>query len=509
MSATLPIAHGDAAQASIPRSAVTPVPKRHPAMVRVTHWLTTIVFFILLISGAEIVLSHPRFYWGETGNINMHPWLNLHLPSSRSSVPTGYGYTLPDENGWSRYLHFEAAWGAVATGLLYVLWGIVAGHFRRNLVPTRADLKGLRASVIEHLRFSRPGADELWSYNVLQRLAYLVVIFVLFPLMIWTGLAMSFGFNSAFPLAVRLLGGQQSARSLHFLVTILLVLFLVVHVLMVVVAGFRARMRAMITGRARLRRSELMISRRKLISTGIAMAAGASGVAVAARLAQRHGLIPPDSGGFYGPGETLTYAAQRLLNRNAMAREFSRSEISKDPFPNIIDPALPPEFHRFEAANFTDWRVTVDGMAARPTRFSLAKIKSFPTRSQITMIGCEEGWTYIAEWTGAPLSYVLERVGALPQVRYVVYRSIQRDDWWESIDMADALHPQTLLAHKMNGADLPVPFGGPLRMRLARQLGYKNVKFIDHITLTDSLKAFGKGTGGANSDTGYAWYAGI
>jgi thiosulfate reductase cytochrome b subunit len=218
----------------------------------VTHWLTTLAFLALLVSGGEIVLSHPRFYWGETGNVNMHPWLNLHLPSSRDTVPTGYGYVLPDQNGWSRYLHFQAAWVAVATGLLYVLWGIFKGHFRKNLVPAPAEMtsKHLGASIWEHLRFARPGKSEAWSYNVLQRLTYLLVIFVLFPLMIWTGLAMSFGFDAAFPLAVRLLGGHQTARSLHFLVTILLVAFLLVHVVMIVVAGFRARMRAMITGRA-------------------------------------------------------------------------------------------------------------------------------------------------------------------------------------------------------------------------------------------------------------------
>ncbi len=226
-------------------------PKRHAALVRITHWLMTLAFFALLISGCEIVLSHPRFYWGETGNVNMQPWLNLHLPSSRDTVPTGYGYVLPDANGWSRYLHFQAAWVLVAVGLLYVLWGIFYGHFRRNVFPAPADLsvKAIGGSMIEHLRFKRPGAHEAWSYNVLQRLSYLIVIFVLFPLMIWTGLAMSFGFDAAFPLAVRLLGGQQTARSLHFLVTILLVLFLLVHVVMILVAGFTARMRAMITGR--------------------------------------------------------------------------------------------------------------------------------------------------------------------------------------------------------------------------------------------------------------------
>lgn len=249
------------------------------------------------------------------------------------------------------------------------------------------------------------------------------------------------------------------------------------------------------------------ISRRKLITTGFAAVAGASGLAVAAKVARTHGLIPPDSGGLYGPGETLTYAAQRLLNKHAMAREFSLSQISKNPFANEVAP-LGDEFNRLQAAGFVDWRLTVDGMAARPTAFSLAEIKSFPTTSHITMIGCEEGWTYIAEWSGVPLSYILDRVGALPQVRYVVYRSIQ-PDWWESIDMSDALHPQTLVATGMNGADLPVPFGGPLRLRIPRQLGYKSVKYITRLTLTDSLKSFGKGTGGASSDGGYAWYAGI
>ena len=251
MHATVPIADRAAEESSSAKPVSAAPARRHPALVRATHWLTTIAFLALLLSGGEIVLSHPRFYWGETGNVNMRPWLNLHVPSSRSSVPTGYGYVLPDQNGWSRYLHFEAAWLAVGTALLYGLFGVFSGHFRRNLFPAASDLsiKALGNSLVRHLRFKRPGNEEACSYNVLQRLSYLLVIFVLFPLMIWTGLAMSMGFTSAFPLSVRLLGGQQTARSLHFLVTILLVLFLLIHVLMVFVAGFRNRMRAMITGR--------------------------------------------------------------------------------------------------------------------------------------------------------------------------------------------------------------------------------------------------------------------
>ena len=249
------------------------------------------------------------------------------------------------------------------------------------------------------------------------------------------------------------------------------------------------------------------LTRRKLITTGLAATAGASGLVVAAKLAKRYGLIPPDSGGFYGPGETLTYAAQRVWTRHSLAREFSPSQISTKPFANEVDP-LGDEFQRHRQAGFADWRLAVDGLVARPASFSLAELRSFPRRSHITMIQCEEGWSYIAEWTGVRLSHVLQLVEPLPQVRYVVYRSIQ-PEWWESIDMADALHPQTLLTYGMNDGELPVPFGGPLRMRVPRQLGYKSVKYITRLTVTDNLKQFGKGLGSASPEGGYAWYAGI
>jgi thiosulfate reductase cytochrome b subunit len=241
--------------ASLPRSAsavpATTVTSRHSALVRVTHWITTLCFFALLVTGVEILISHPRFYWGETGNVLTTPLFRLPIPSSRNLVQTGYGYVLPDQNGWSRYLHFQAAWILILTGLLYAIYGFLTGHFRKNLLPDKADLswRALSRTITSHLRFARPTEAEAWSYNVLQRLSYLLVIFVLFPLVIWTGLAMSPAFVSAFPATVNVLGGQQSARTLHFFVSLALVLFLFVHVVMVCVAGFRSRMRAMITGR--------------------------------------------------------------------------------------------------------------------------------------------------------------------------------------------------------------------------------------------------------------------
>ena len=249
------------------------------------------------------------------------------------------------------------------------------------------------------------------------------------------------------------------------------------------------------------------LSRRKLITTGLAAVAGASGLGVAARLADRYGLIPPDYGGIYGVGETLTYAAQRLLmSQHSLAREFNRSDISK------VTPinGQPPEndmYQRQLAADFQLWHLIVDGLVARPSTFSLADLKRYPSRSQITHHACEEGWSFIAEWTGVPLFYVLRVVGVSPQAKYVVFFPF--DDLWDSLDMPDAWHPQTLLAYGMNGHELPRPHGAPIRLRVARQLGYKSIKYLSRITVTNTLKNIGQGLGSKGAELGYSWYAGI
>jgi DMSO/TMAO reductase YedYZ molybdopterin-dependent catalytic subunit len=250
-----------------------------------------------------------------------------------------------------------------------------------------------------------------------------------------------------------------------------------------------------------------LFTRRKLVTTGLAAVAGAAGLRAAAVLAERYGLVPPDHGGIYGVGETLTYAAQRLLtSHHSLAREFDRAQISKV-IPVNGDPPRTESYQRLLAGGFRDWRLTVDGLVARPASFSLAELKSYPPRTQITHQACEEGWSFIAEWTGVPLSYVLSLAGVRPQAKYVVFFPF--DDSWDSLDMPDAWHPQTLLAYGMNGAEIPTPHGAPVRLRVARQLGYKSVKYLSRITVTDTLKDIGQGLGSMAPEVGYSWYAGI
>ena len=231
-----------AESAQLPRLAV-PIPDslvapRHSLAVRVTHWINTLSFFGLLVSGFAILLAHPRFYWGETGALGTPSILDLPLPFMKGGP-----------SGWGRNLHFLSAWLCVLNGAIYALSGILTQHFRRNLVPAKAELawSSMARVVSSHVRFKRPDAAASLAYNVLQRVTYLVVVFVAFPLMIWTGLAMSPAIVSVFPAIVTMLGGHESARTIHFFAADFLVLFLLVHIAMVWLAGFRNRVGAMIT----------------------------------------------------------------------------------------------------------------------------------------------------------------------------------------------------------------------------------------------------------------------
>ena len=248
-------------------------------------------------------------------------------------------------------------------------------------------------------------------------------------------------------------------------------------------------------------------TRRKWITTGLAAAAGLAGLDGAARIADRYGFLAPDHSGLFGAGEALTYGAQRILMaHHSLAREFNRSEISKI-IPVNGEPPKTDPYQRLLASGFANRRLRVDGLVARPSTFSLAELKRLPSRSQITHQACEEGWSFIAEWSGVQLSYVLNLVGVRPEAKWVVFFAF--DDAWDSIDMPEAFHPQTLLVLGMNGQDLPTRHGAPLRVRVPRQLGQKSKKYLSRIMVTDTVKNIGKGWGAIDPEEGYSWYMGI
>ena len=212
--------------------------------------------------------------------------------------------------------------------------------------------------------------------------------------------------------------------------------------------------------------------------------------------------------------EGLTMRAQRLISsREAMAREFAPSDMSPVFRSNGTANPNTPEYNRLAAGNFADWRLQVDGLVRRPFSLSLDQIRSLPRRTQITRHDCVEGWSAIGKWTGVPLSLVLDGAGLRDEARYIVFHCMDRygsRPYYESIDLVDAFHPQTILAWALNDAMLPVPNGAPLRLRVERQLGYKHAKYIQRIEARATLDGLHGGRGGYWEDVGdYEWYAGI
>jgi DMSO/TMAO reductase YedYZ molybdopterin-dependent catalytic subunit len=212
--------------------------------------------------------------------------------------------------------------------------------------------------------------------------------------------------------------------------------------------------------------------------------------------------------------ETATLRWQRLVGRDALAREFSAADISPVFKANGTINPVEPAYQAHAAAGFEDWRVQVRGLVARPLSLSVKDLGAMPARSQITRHDCVEGWSAIGGWAGPPLGLILNAAGVRDAARYVVFLCADNYHggparYYESIDLVDAWHPQTILALRLNGQPLDVAHGAPVRLRVERQLGYKQAKYVQEIVLASSLEGFGEGAGGYWEDRGYEWYAGI
>jgi DMSO/TMAO reductase YedYZ molybdopterin-dependent catalytic subunit len=248
----------------------------------------------------------------------------------------------------------------------------------------------------------------------------------------------------------------------------------------------------------------IRFTRRQAILAGLASVGGLS-------LARFPGDLPPTYGNLLRMGDTLTYAAHRtLLPKQSLVREYTTRDITSFPATGTTNPGvsvkseLGEAYRRMQFAGFADWRLSVEGRVTTPRTFSLDELRRLQSRTQITRHTCEEGWTAIGQWTGAPLSAVLDAVGLLPAARFVVLYSY--DDWVDCIDLIDALHPQTILAYGMNGRDLPIQHGAPVRLRVERQMGYKSMKYLHRIVVADEFDDGGKK---GSIQNGWAWYTGI
>ncbi len=237
-----------------------------------------------------------------------------------------------------------------------------------------------------------------------------------------------------------------------------------------------------------------IITRRKAIITGLTSLGGLL-------LAGCSKPLPPTYGNILRMGDNLTYIAQRaLLPGQSLAKEYNYSDISSFPATGTTNPAsFNEDYARLQKKAFADWVLPIEGSVSRPGSYSLADLQKFPSRTHITRHTCEEGWTAIGQWTGVPLSTILQSAGILPSARFINFYAY--DTFIDSIDLLDAFHPQTILAYGMNGRNLPIAHGAPVRLRVENQIGYKSMKYLKRIVVTDEFLDPG--------DSGWAWYTGI
>lgn len=218
---------------------------------------------------------------------------------------------------------------------------------------------------------------------------------------------------------------------------------------------------------------------------------------------------------FLHGGEALTMSAQRaLMAGQPLAREFSERDLSRVFKANGTKNPDTLVYNSMAANNFADWRLQIDGLVEKPQSFTLAELRALPSRTQITRHDCVEGWSAIGKWKGVQLSTMLQGVSLKPNARFAVFHCADNygggpDAYYESVDLIDAFHPQTILAYDMNDRPLEIAHGAPLRMRIERQLGYKHAKYVMRIEIVDSFARIGRGKGGFWEDRGYEWYAGI
>jgi DMSO/TMAO reductase YedYZ molybdopterin-dependent catalytic subunit/thiosulfate reductase cytochrome b subunit len=491
---------------------VASAPHGFPAWLRMTHYIN--LFFIILLarSGLSILFDHPRLYW----RVHSQPgweWIRFtHKKVDPRTACTVDGYwsarddsryisplfALPGFRhtiGLGRHWHFLSALFWVVNGLLFVVLLFGTGQWRR-LVPTSwSILSDAWAIQVHYVTFHMPvEPDGFFRYNPLQQLAYFCVVFILAPLQILTGLAMSPAIDNHFKWYSRLFGNRQAARSIHFFGLLGFLGFLGVHLTMVVVTGLVRNMNHIVMGTDDLNPTGLILG-----LTGI--------VAIIAACVIANWLTWREPRLLQATARALVQGlTERLLDPLKPRAEYTRADISPYFWPNGKIPTSD-EWTQLAADGFREYRLLVHGVVEEPAELSLDDLRAMGKQEQITLHHCIQGWSGIAQWGGVSLARIVELVRPHPEVARVVFHSfgegLHPGPYYDTQSLQDALHPQSILAFEMNDEPLGLVYGAPLRLRVENQLGYKMVKWIKSIEFVVSEKSVGQGFGGKNEDDEY------
>jgi DMSO/TMAO reductase YedYZ molybdopterin-dependent catalytic subunit/thiosulfate reductase cytochrome b subunit len=486
-----------------------------PVWVRATHVLNIIFISLLMRSGLQILSSLPKLYWNEDCTPGKE-WLRL----TRKQMPADRLWISLDEEeefpalialpggrrlGLGRHWHFATALAWVLTGAAYVVLLFVTPEWR-TLVPTSWSVfPGAWHAFLTYVSLHLPAPPQGQIYNPLQQLTYFAIVFLVAPLTIATGAAMSPALIGRFPRYVRMFGGKQGARSIHFLCLLVFVAFTVVHTAMVVAHGLPRELASILLG-----------SDRESHGLAVALAIVALAVIffihVVATVVSRR--APRTTQHALG---AVVDPLQRGLSRMLVSRQHY-ADSDRSPFFRVNGyPPRDGDYRRLAMGGFRNWRLTVSGLVAEPLDLSLDELRHMEWQEQVTKHNCIQGWTAIASWAGVPVSVLMARCRPLPSARYAVFYAFDdkaqtategephEGQFYEAIDLQLARHPQTILAYEMNGQPLRVEHGAPLRLRIEVQLGFKMVKWIRAIELVEDYSLIGKGQGGWRED--YVYYS--
>jgi thiosulfate reductase cytochrome b subunit len=474
-----------------------------PAWLRVTHYVNLLLMVLLFRSGLQILFDHPRLYW----NVHCAPgteWIRftpIEVPRDRlwtakdDARPLTPWIGLPGGRhtvGMARHWHFFSVIFWLGNGLIFVLLLFGTGQWRR-LIPTSWAIVPEAWNIF--VRYSTfhlpPEPDGFYAYNPLQQLAYFGVVFLLAPLSMLTGAAMSPALVNAAPWYPRLFGNRQVARSIHFLLLLAYVGFLVPHVTMVAITGLARNMNHIVMGTDDTRPTGLGLG---VLGLGVVVAVNV----LANRLSWKHPRLVQ-----HVSKATVGNVMRRLFDPLVPCAEYRREEISPYFWPNGKIPTSD-EWKSLAQGGFRDYRLSVFGLVENPVMLSLEEIRALGKKMQITLHNCVQGWSGIAEWGGLPFDTLIRQVRPHPDVRFAVFHSFgeggEGGEYYDTHTIADLEHPQSLLAYEMNFGPLPIVHGAPLRLRVENQLGYKQVKWIKAIEFVASYRRTFGGEGGYNED---------